>query len=172
SPPPLGCPPPRPDTHRTHRPPRPAAAPPRAATARRPAGPRVWHVAGWSCASLRPGQGAWLHLPTIAGAVPRVKGRAPAPRTLPCPCARPIFAVRSRHGRSGGAMIVRRYGVTVQSVTPNFDSRAMTEIGFQRTNDLVMPAEEFLERHERVVGRELKAVAEGDVKDEAAQALL
>jgi len=69
-------------------------------------------------------------------------------------------------------MIVRRYGTTVQSVAPNFDSRAMTEIGFQRTNDLVMPAEEFLERYERVDGREVTASAEGDVKDEAEQALL
>src|SRR5690606_29093825 len=97
---------------------------------------------------------------------------AEAHRTLPHPCARPIFALRTRHGRSGGAMIVRRYGMTVQSVAPNCDSRAMTEIGFQRTNDLVMPAEEFLERHERVDGRELTATAEGDVKDEAEQALL
>src|SRR5690606_41764654 len=91
-------------------------------------------------------------------------------RTLPHPCARPIFALRTRHGISGGAMIVRRYGTTVQSVAPNFDSRARTEIGFQRANDLVMPAEELLERHERVGSRALIASAEGDVKEEAAQA--
>jgi len=69
-------------------------------------------------------------------------------------------------------MIARRYGSTIQSVTPNFDSRAMTEIGFQRTDALVMPVDEFLARHERVGERELTASAEGDVKDEAEQALL
>jgi hypothetical protein len=69
-------------------------------------------------------------------------------------------------------MIARRYGSTIQSVTPNFDSRAMTEIGFQRTDALVMPVDEFLARHERVGERELTASAEGDVKDEAEQAML
>ena len=29
-------------------------------------------------------------------------------------------------------MITKRYGSKVQSVTPNFDARAMNEIGFQR----------------------------------------
>ncbi|HLU26329.1 MAG TPA: hypothetical protein VKZ58_11545 [Longimicrobiales bacterium] len=69
-------------------------------------------------------------------------------------------------------MIVRRYGTTVQSVDPNFDSRAMTEIGFLRTSALSMPAAEFFEQYERVDGRELTADAEGDVKDEVEQAVL
>ena len=33
-------------------------------------------------------------------------------------------------------MIVRRYGNRIQSVTPNFNARAMTEIGFVRSGDL------------------------------------
>jgi len=69
-------------------------------------------------------------------------------------------------------MIVRRFGSTVQSVEPDFDSRAMTEIGFRRTSALSLPAEEFLAQYERVDGRELTAEAEGDVKDEAEQAVL
>lgn len=69
-------------------------------------------------------------------------------------------------------MIVRRYGSTVQSVEPNFDSRAMTEIGFLRTTDLVIPAAEFEELYERVEERALFATSEGDVKVESEQALL
>lgn len=69
-------------------------------------------------------------------------------------------------------MIVRRYGSKVQSVTPNFDSRAMTEIGFIRTDELVIPASEFEEAYERVDERSLVANSEGDVKVEAEQALL
>lgn len=69
-------------------------------------------------------------------------------------------------------MIVRRYGSTVQSVSPNFDPRAMTEIGFLRTSDLSIPTEEFLTRYERVGERALVATAEGDVKVEVEQAVL
>src|SRR5690606_13352497 len=98
--------------------------------------------------------------------------RQAARRALPCPRGRLIFSARSRQREERTTMIARRYGTTVQSVAPNFDSRAMTEIGFQRTNELVMPADEFLERYERVDGRELTAAAEGDVKDEAEQVLL
>jgi hypothetical protein len=69
-------------------------------------------------------------------------------------------------------MIVRRYGSTIRSVVPNFDSLAMTEIGFQRTSDLSLSAEEFAEQYERVEERALVATAEGEVKVEAEQALL
>lgn len=69
-------------------------------------------------------------------------------------------------------MIVRRYGTTVQSVEPKFDSRAMTEIGFLRTREFSMPTEEFFELYEPVAEHALSADAEGDVKDEAEQALL
>lgn len=69
-------------------------------------------------------------------------------------------------------MIARRYGSVVQSVQPNFDSRAMTEVAFLRTSDLSLPADEFFQSYERVEGHELTAAAEGAVKDEAEQALL
>lgn len=69
-------------------------------------------------------------------------------------------------------MIVRRYGNTVQSVQPNFDSRAMTEIGFLRTGALSLTADAFLEEYERVGEQQLTAAAEGSVKDETEQQLL
>ena len=40
-------------------------------------------------------------------------------------------------------MIAKRYGTKIQSVTPNFDARAMNEIGFQRDNEWSLPADEF-----------------------------
>ncbi len=69
-------------------------------------------------------------------------------------------------------MIIRRYGTTVQSVQPNFDARAMTEISFRRTSEYSASFEEFSEAYERVDERALTATAEGDVKDEAERALL
>jgi hypothetical protein len=61
-------------------------------------------------------------------------------------------------------MIVRRYGITVLSVMPNFDSRAMTEVGFTRDGRLTIPTEEFERAYERVGGHELTARAEGAVQ--------
>jgi len=69
-------------------------------------------------------------------------------------------------------MIVRRYGSTVESVRPNFDARAMNEIGFQKTGEWTMPWEEFAGRYERVSGRELVAQAEGNVQHEAEEKVL
>lgn len=69
-------------------------------------------------------------------------------------------------------MLARRYGTAVQSVSAHFDARAMTEIGFRRTADLSLPADEFFRRYEKVDERALGATSEGDVKDEAEQALL
>ncbi|HEX6939050.1 MAG TPA: hypothetical protein VF158_06530 [Longimicrobiales bacterium] len=69
-------------------------------------------------------------------------------------------------------MIVRRYGTTVQSVEPHFDSRAMTEIAFRRTSALSIPADAFFEQYERVGEHALDAAAEGDVKDEVERAVL
>jgi hypothetical protein len=36
-------------------------------------------------------------------------------------------------------MILRRYGSTFQEVEPNFDARALTEIGFRRTHGKAVP---------------------------------
>jgi hypothetical protein len=69
-------------------------------------------------------------------------------------------------------MILRRYGNNIQSVKPNFDSRAMTEIGFMRSNDMTVPTAEFGDRYKRVEGRELTANAEGEVQGDVEDAVL
>lgn len=69
-------------------------------------------------------------------------------------------------------MITRRYGSKVQSVTPNFDARAMNEIGFQRDNEWSLATDEFSESYEKVETHELTAAAEGEVQGEAEEKLL
>jgi hypothetical protein len=69
-------------------------------------------------------------------------------------------------------MIVRRYGSSVLSVVPNFDSRAMTEIGFNRDGRLTIPTEEFQRTYERAQGHELTAQAEGTVQGDVEEAVL
>ena len=63
-------------------------------------------------------------------------------------------------------MILRRYGTSVQSVDPNFDSKALTEIAFRRNHERSDPADEFTAAWERVDAHELVAEAEGSVQDE------
>ena len=69
-------------------------------------------------------------------------------------------------------MILKRYGNRVQSVRPNFDAHAMTEVGFMRDNETVLSAEEFEAGYEKVGERELTASAEGHVQSEAEHAVL
>lgn len=69
-------------------------------------------------------------------------------------------------------MLARRYGVTVQAVEPNFDARAMNEIGFRRTGAWSIPTSELEADYERVRGIELTAAAEGDVQGEAEERML
>jgi hypothetical protein len=69
-------------------------------------------------------------------------------------------------------MILRRYGKNYLSVTPNFDSRAMTEIGFMRNGELGVEADEFADRYELVESREMKPTEAGDVQGEVEEALL
>lgn len=69
-------------------------------------------------------------------------------------------------------MIVKRYGKRVQQVQPNFDARAMNEIGFTRTGDFLTSAEELATEYEKGTEHELTATAEGPVQDEAEAALL
>ena len=69
-------------------------------------------------------------------------------------------------------MILKRFGNRIHKVTPNFDARAMTEISFMRGNALDDGAEEWLADHERVAEHRLTAQAEGDVQNEAEEALL
>ena len=68
-------------------------------------------------------------------------------------------------------MIFRRYGASAHVVTPNFDARAMNEIGFQKTGESI-PWEQFEQLYERTAGQDLVAKAEGDVQHEAEARLL
>ena len=69
-------------------------------------------------------------------------------------------------------MILRKYGKSYHSVTPNFDSRAMTEIGFQKSGEQTLEVPEFEAVYERLEGRELTAVAEGTVQDQVEKDML
>ncbi len=69
-------------------------------------------------------------------------------------------------------MILRRYGASVQSVDLNFDSRALTEIGFRRNQEGAQPADAFRDGYERLRERELLADAEGFVQDDVKRELL
>lgn len=69
-------------------------------------------------------------------------------------------------------MILRKYGTTYHSVTPNFDSRAMTEVGFQKSGEQSLTADEFAEQFEPGETSELTATAEGDVQDVVEKQLL
>lgn len=69
-------------------------------------------------------------------------------------------------------MILRRYGKTVQSVEPNFNARAMNEIGFLKSDAFSMPADEFESSYERVAEHALTAHAEGDVQNDAEEGVL
>lgn len=69
-------------------------------------------------------------------------------------------------------MILFRYGNTVESVDPDFDSRALTEISFRRNRNRSVNTDEFFDDYERREVRELEARTEGPVHDEAEQALL
>ena len=69
-------------------------------------------------------------------------------------------------------MILRRYGRTLHSVEPNFNPRALTEVGFRRDGAYSLSVDEF-ERQFRVAVRHgLAPDAEGDVQDETEAALL
>jgi hypothetical protein len=69
-------------------------------------------------------------------------------------------------------MIFKKYGNSYHSVTPNFDSRAMTEVGFQKSSEQSVPVLEFEAQYERVEVRELNAEAEGDVQDHVEKQML
>jgi hypothetical protein len=69
-------------------------------------------------------------------------------------------------------MIARRYGSSFHSVEIDFNSKALTEIGFRRDHDWSMPVEEFEENYEKTATHELTAEAEGDVQDEVEQTML
>lgn len=69
-------------------------------------------------------------------------------------------------------MILKRYGTSYQSVEPNFESKALNEIGFRRDRALAVPVAEFEDGYDRVASHELTAEAQGDVQDHTEQLLL
>lgn len=69
-------------------------------------------------------------------------------------------------------MILKRYGARLHSVQPDFDARALTEIGFRRDRRLSLGAADFEEEYEAVKTLELSASADGPVHDQAEQELL
>ncbi len=69
-------------------------------------------------------------------------------------------------------MIFKRYGTFLESVDTNFESAALTEIGFRRDGERKVSEDEFSSRYHRVAVRELVAEADGPVQDHAEQLLL
>ena len=69
-------------------------------------------------------------------------------------------------------MIFKRYGTTFQSVRPDFDARALTEVSFRRDRDTSMPVADFEDLYGRVRGEELVSETSGPVQDAAEQELL
>jgi hypothetical protein len=71
-----------------------------------------------------------------------------------------------------GTMILRRYVQKLHSVTTNFDSRALSEVGFRRDNETSLTPEDLEEGYERVAAKEITATADGPVQGEAEEAIL
>jgi hypothetical protein len=69
-------------------------------------------------------------------------------------------------------MILKRYGRKLQSVRPNFDANAMTEIGFLKDDEQVFTAEEFESTYQQAEVRELRASSESHVQSLAEHAVL
>lgn len=63
-------------------------------------------------------------------------------------------------------MLLRRYGETVQSVELDFDPLALTEFGFRRDREFVLPVEQFEADYEKLSEASLAAEAEGAVQTE------
>jgi hypothetical protein len=71
-----------------------------------------------------------------------------------------------------GCVIAKKYGSKVHSVQPNFDARAMNEIGFTRDHNWSLDTTEFFDTCEQVEMHDLTAAAEGEVQGEAEESLL
>ena len=69
-------------------------------------------------------------------------------------------------------MILKRYGNSVQSVDTNFDSKALTEIGFRRNRRWSIESDEFAAAYELIEVHELDATADGPVQDETEAVML
>jgi chromosome condensin MukBEF complex kleisin-like MukF subunit len=69
-------------------------------------------------------------------------------------------------------VIAKKYGTKLHSVQPNFDARAMNEIGFTRDHDWSVDTTEFCETYDQAETHELTAAAEGEVQGDAEDSLL
>lgn len=69
-------------------------------------------------------------------------------------------------------MLLRRYGTSLHSVVPNFDSRALNEISFRRDRTFTVTADDFERDYEKIREHELGGETEGAVQSEAEAALL
>jgi hypothetical protein len=69
-------------------------------------------------------------------------------------------------------MILKRYGTSMHSVELNFDSKAMTEIGFRRDKELSISVESFEQGYTRAGAHELTAQTEGYIQDEVERKVL
>jgi hypothetical protein len=69
-------------------------------------------------------------------------------------------------------MLLRRYGKKIQSVEPNFQANALTEIAFTRTDDFHEEADRFEEEWRLAASHEVAGSTKGDVKTEVESALL
>ncbi len=69
-------------------------------------------------------------------------------------------------------MIVRKYGANIESVEIAFDSNALNEIAFRKSQAFSMSADEFHARYVRLQEYSLTSDAEGHVHGETEQALL
>ena len=54
-------------------------------------------------------------------------------------------------------MIFKKYGTSYHSVDPNFESKALNEIGFRKDKERVVPVEEFQGAYEHLTTHELVA---------------
>lgn len=69
-------------------------------------------------------------------------------------------------------MILRQYGTSYQSVETNFNSTAMTEVGFRRDREFTISVEDFENGYEKVSESELVAEASGSVQGEVEEEVL
>lgn len=69
-------------------------------------------------------------------------------------------------------MILKQYGTSYHSVEMNFNSRALTEVGFRRDRVFSVPVEDFEATYEKVMEKTFAPETEGDVHDQVEQDLL
>jgi hypothetical protein len=69
-------------------------------------------------------------------------------------------------------MLVRRYGSTIQTVEPNFDAKAMTEIGFRRIDGFHMPVDDFEKEYQRIGEYLISGKSDAATQKDAEESLL